>query len=82
MENSNAKIEIEVQNKTKMPDDEQFNMSFVKKVREYECLYDYTRSDYKNIQIQDKAWQEIADEFNETRKYDVHDKMTFQLLLY
>lgn len=66
---SNKKIESDVQNKTKMRDDEQFNISFVKKVQEYECLYDYTRSDYKNIQIQDKAWQEISEEFNETCKW-------------
>lgn len=67
--NQNVKNE-ELQSKIKMRDDEQFNMSFVKKVEDYKCLYDYTRSDYKNIQIQDKAWQEIADEFNETRKFN------------
>lgn len=49
-----------------MRDDEQFNINFVKKIETYKCLYDYTRADYKNSHMQEKAWGEIAAEFNES----------------
>lgn len=54
-----------------MRDDEQFNIFFVKKVEVNPCLYDYTRADYKNVQMQEKAWQDIADEFKETGISDI-----------
>lgn len=59
---------FENQSTFKMRDDEQFNITFVKSVEKYKCLYDYTRSDYKNVLIQDRAWQEIGNIYNETRK--------------
>lgn len=59
-----------------MRDDEQFNINFVKKVELHKCLYDYTRVDYKNIHIQEKAWKTIADEFQESGECYVMQRKT------
>lgn len=46
---------------TKMtPEDQQFNISFVAEVKKHPCLFDSNSSEYKQAQVQDKAWQAVS----------------------
>lgn len=35
-------------------------IALVQIIEQYPVLYDYTRSDYSNRNVQDKAWEEIS----------------------
>ncbi|XP_049767875.1 uncharacterized protein LOC126101228 [Schistocerca cancellata] len=49
-----------------MRDDVEFNEMFCELIETYPQLYDYTRPDYSNRSVQDKAWRKIAAQLNET----------------
>lgn len=52
---------------TKMtPEDQQFNISFVAEVKQYPCLFDSNSTEYKQAQVQDKAWQAVSGAVNES----------------
>lgn len=52
----------------KMKDDPDFNIRFVSLIEAKPCIYDHTRSDYSNRNIQDLAWEQIAKEVEATGK--------------
>ncbi|XP_062560364.1 uncharacterized protein LOC134224796 isoform X2 [Armigeres subalbatus] len=46
---------------TKMtPEDQAFNISFVGEVKKHPCLFDSNSTEYKQAQIQDKAWNVLS----------------------
>ncbi|KAK7868962.1 hypothetical protein R5R35_002594 [Gryllus longicercus] len=49
-----------------MRDDPDFNIQFVRLIKENSCLYDHTNADYNNRDIQDMAWERIARQVSET----------------
>lgn len=49
-----------------LPDDEEFNVSFVQAVEKYPCLYDHTLKAYSNRSEQDKAWNQVAGQYFST----------------
>ncbi|XP_058837922.1 uncharacterized protein LOC131693797 [Topomyia yanbarensis] len=52
---------------TKMtPEDQQFNISFVAEVKKHPCLFDSNSTEYKQAQIQDKSWQAVSANVNES----------------
>jgi len=55
--------------KKSLPDDEQFNISFVQTVEKYQCLYDHTLKAYSNRAEQDKAWNQVAGIYFSTGKF-------------
>lgn len=52
---------------TKMtPEDQQFNISFVAEVKKHTCLFDSNSTEYKQSQVQDRAWQAVSANVNES----------------
>ncbi|XP_053689397.1 uncharacterized protein LOC128738367 [Sabethes cyaneus] len=52
---------------TKMtPEDQQFNISFVAEVKKHPCLFNSSSTEYKQVQVQDKAWQTVSASVNES----------------
>ncbi|XP_055626350.1 uncharacterized protein LOC129768619 [Toxorhynchites rutilus septentrionalis] len=52
---------------TKMtPEDQQFNIAFVAEVKKHPCLFDSNSTEYKQAQVQDKAWQAVSGNVNES----------------
>ncbi|XP_058457189.1 uncharacterized protein LOC131434472 [Malaya genurostris] len=52
---------------TKMtPEDQQFNISFVAEVKKHPCLFDSNSTEYKQAQVQDKSWQAVSANVNES----------------
>ncbi|XP_055535705.1 uncharacterized protein LOC129724653 [Wyeomyia smithii] len=52
---------------TKMtPEDQQFNISFVAEVKKHPCLFNSSSTEYKQVQVQDKAWQAVSASVNES----------------
>lgn len=49
-----------------MRDDIEFNIKFCELVENHPELYDYNQSSYSNRSVQDKAWELIAQELNES----------------
>lgn len=47
------------------PEDQQFNISFVSEVKKHPCLFDSNSTEYKQAQMQDKAWQAVSGNVNE-----------------
>lgn len=46
---------------TKMtPEDQQFNINFVAEVEKHPCLFDSNSTEYKQAQVQDKAWVAVS----------------------
>lgn len=46
---------------TKMtPEDQQFNINFVAEVQRHPCLFDSNSTEYKQSQVQDKAWIAVS----------------------
>lgn len=60
-----------------MKDDPDFNIHFVTRIEANPCIYDHTRSDYSNRNIQDLAWEQIAKELKATGK----DKLNLKIIL-
>lgn len=52
-----------------MEDNPTFNVKFVQIVEKYNVLYDHTMENYSNRQIQEKSWNEVGKEVNETRTF-------------
>lgn len=51
-----------------MRDDQDFNIEFVQLIEAQTCLYDITSKDYHRVNVQEKAWQSIAQQVNATGK--------------
>ncbi|KAI5695847.1 hypothetical protein M8J76_008576 [Diaphorina citri] len=49
-----------------LPDNKEFNVTFVQTVEEYPIVYDTTRMDYINRDSKDDAWNNIAERFEST----------------
>ncbi|XP_055594487.1 uncharacterized protein LOC129745435 [Uranotaenia lowii] len=48
------------------PEDQQFNIAFVSEVKKHPCLFDSNSAEYKHASLQDKAWQAVSAEVNES----------------
>lgn len=51
-----------------MKDTPEFNISFVNLIEKNPIIYDHTSAEYFNRNSQDKAWENIAKEINESGK--------------
>lgn len=51
-----------------MRDDIDFNVQFCELVEQYPALYDYTKPEYSNRNVQDKIWMEIGLKLGESGK--------------
>lgn len=52
----------------KMKDNPEFNVQFVSIVEKHPLIYDYNSNDYSNRNLQDKTWEKISKELNESGK--------------
>lgn len=50
----------------KMRDDIEFNIRFVKLIEKERCIYDKAIPEYRSKDAQDKAWNKIGIEINES----------------
>lgn len=51
-----------------MKDNPEFNVQFVSIIEKYPLSYDYNSNQYSNRNLQDKAWEKISKELNESGK--------------
>lgn len=51
-----------------MKDTPEFNIRLVTLIEKYPVVYDHTSAEYSNRNLQDKAWENIAKEINQSGK--------------